>query len=149
MFSCCAALVSACPTAAQLSRDDSHLSHVHASSLALQRLLRVTRNVPMFEKLPEHLFGRLSELLLVSVPRPSAAARCIPLVQRAWLFATAVYLSFGAIVQYFTVSMTEACARRPGAAASVSRRRRERRTLLAGGGRRASRSHYACGKPGL
>jgi hypothetical protein len=37
--------------------------------------------------------------------------------------------------------VTEACARRPGAAASVSRRRRERRTLLAGGSRRASRSH--------
>jgi hypothetical protein len=39
------------------------------------------------------------------------------------------------------VSVTEACAKRPGAAASVSRRRRERRILLAGGGRRASRSH--------
>ncbi len=50
----------------------------------------------------------------------------------------AVYLSFGPIGQSFTVSVTEACARRPGAAASVSRRRR---TLLAGGGRRASRSH--------
>ncbi len=39
-----------------------------------------------------------------------------------------------------TVFVTEACARRPGAAASVSRRRRERRTLLAGGGRRASQA---------
>ncbi len=37
--------------------------------------------------------------------------------------------------------MNEACARRPGAAASVSDRRREHHTLLAGGGRRASRSH--------
>ncbi len=53
----------------------------------------------------------------------------------------AVCLSFGPIGQNFTVSVTEACVRRPGAAASVSRRRRERRTLLAGGGRRASRSH--------
>ncbi len=40
-----------------------------------------------------------------------------------------------------TIAVTEACARRPGAAASVSCRRRERRILLAGGGRRASRSH--------
>jgi hypothetical protein len=47
---------------------------------------------------------------------------------------TAVSLSLGPIGQNFTVSVTEACARRPGAAASVSRRRRERRTLLAGGG---------------
>ncbi len=53
----------------------------------------------------------------------------------------AVYLSVGPIGQNFTVSVTEACARRPGAAASVSRRQRERRNLLAGGGRRASRSH--------
>jgi hypothetical protein len=53
----------------------------------------------------------------------------------------AVYLSCGPIGQKFTTSVTQACARRPGAAASVSRRRRERRTLLAGGGRRASRSH--------
>ncbi len=52
---------------------------------------------------------------------------------------TAVCLSFGPIGQNFTASVTEACARRPGAAASVSRRRRERRILLAGGGRRASR----------
>jgi hypothetical protein len=50
-------------------------------------------------------------------------------------------LSFGPIRQNFNVSVTEARARRPGAAASMSRRRRERRTLLAGGGRRASRSH--------
>ncbi len=54
---------------------------------------------------------------------------------------TAVYLNFGLIGQNFTASVTEANARRPGAAASVSRRRRERRTLLAGGGRRASHSH--------
>ncbi len=53
----------------------------------------------------------------------------------------AVSLSFGPIGQDFTTSVTEACARRPGTAASVSRRRRERRILLAGGGRRASRSH--------
>jgi hypothetical protein len=39
---------------------------------------------------------------------------------------------------FFPIFATEACARRPGAAASVSCRRR---TLLAGGGRRASRSH--------
>ncbi len=45
-----------------------------------------------------------------------------------------VYQSFRHIAQSYTVSVTEACARRPGAAASVSRRRRERRTLLAGGG---------------
>jgi hypothetical protein len=43
--------------------------------------------------------------------------------------------SFGPIGQKFTVSVIEACARRPGAAAIVSRRRRERRTLLAGGGK--------------
>ncbi len=54
---------------------------------------------------------------------------------------TAVCLSFGPFGQNFTVSVTEACARRPGAAASLSRRRRERRTLFAGGGWRASRSH--------
>ncbi len=54
---------------------------------------------------------------------------------------TYVYLSFGPIRRNFTVYVTEACARRPGAAASVSRRRRERRNLLAGGGRLASRSH--------
>ncbi len=54
---------------------------------------------------------------------------------------SAVYLSFGPIKQSFTVSVTEARARRPCAAASVSRRRRERRTLLAGGGMRARRSH--------
>jgi hypothetical protein len=56
-------------------------------------------------------------------------------------FCTPGCLSFGPIGQKFTTSVTEACARRPGAAASVSRRRRERRILLAGGGRRASRSH--------
>ncbi len=48
---------------------------------------------------------------------------------------------FGTHWTKITVSVTKACARRPGAAASVSRRRRERRTLLAGSGRRASRSH--------
>ncbi len=54
---------------------------------------------------------------------------------------TAGCLSFGPIGQTFTVSETQACARRPGTGASVSRWRRERRILLAGGGRRASRSH--------
>ncbi len=62
---------------------------------------------------------------------------CAPCSHRC----TVVYLSFHPIGQKFTASVTEACARRPGAAASVSHRRRERRTLLAGGGRRASRSH--------
>ncbi len=47
----------------------------------------------------------------------------------------------GPIRQSFTASVTQACARRPGAAESLSRRRRERRTLLAGGGKRANRSH--------
>ncbi len=55
--------------------------------------------------------------------------------------STSVCLSFGPIGHKFTASVTQACVRRPGAAASVSRRRRERRILLAGGGRRASRSH--------
>ncbi len=41
---------------------------------------------------------------------------------------TIVCLSFGPIGQRFTTSVTEACARWPGAAASVSRRRRERRS---------------------
>jgi hypothetical protein len=59
--------------------------------------------------------------------------------------STSVCLSFGPIGQNFTVYVTQACARRPGAAASVSRRRRERRILLAGGGRRASRSHTLAG----
>ncbi len=55
-----------------------------------------------------------------------------------WLFPC---VPFGPIGQKLTASVTQACAKRPGVAASVSRRRRERRTLLAGGGRRASRSH--------
>ncbi len=37
-------------------------------------------------------------------------------------------LCFGPIGQKLTTSVTEACARRPGTAASVSRRRRERRS---------------------
>jgi hypothetical protein len=54
---------------------------------------------------------------------------------------TVMSLSFHPIRQNATVSVTEACTRRPGAAASMSDRRRECRTLLASGGRRASRSH--------
>ncbi len=61
--------------------------------------------------------------------------RCVPTF---WIHWTQLYCSY----------MTQACARRPGAAASVSRRRRERRILLAGGGRRASRSH-TLGRPRL
>ncbi len=52
-----------------------------------------------------------------------------------------VCLSFGSIGQNCASSVTKACVRRPGAAASVSRRRREHRILLAGGSRRTSRSH--------
>ncbi len=66
---------------------------------------------------------------------------CVIACMPACLQCTSVCLSFGPIGQKFTTSVTEACARRPGAAASVSRGRRERRILLAGGGRRASRSH--------
>jgi hypothetical protein len=55
--------------------------------------------------------------------------------------STAIPLRFGPIGQNFAASVTEACARRPGAAVSVSCRRLERRILLAGGGRRASRSN--------
>ncbi len=71
----------------------------------------------------------------VRVDRVEQVSRCY------WSYITSVCLSFGPIGQNFTASVTEACARRPGTAASVSRRRRERRILLAGGGMRASRSH--------
>ncbi len=45
--------------------------------------------------------------------------RCVPTRPQGY---TAVCLSFGPIGQHFITSATEACARRPGAAASVSRR---------------------------
>jgi hypothetical protein len=72
------------------------------------------------------------------VTRSCNVCACVPVCLCEW---TIVCLSFGPIGQKFTTSVTEACARRPGAAASVSRRRRERHALLAGGGRQASRSH--------
>jgi threonine dehydrogenase-like Zn-dependent dehydrogenase len=48
--------------------------------------------------------------------------------QRERSLNTVVYLSFGPIGQKTTASVTQARARRLGAAASVSRRRRERRS---------------------
>ncbi len=52
-----------------------------------------------------------------------------------------MHLRVRPVGQSLTTSVTEACARGPGAATSVPRRRRTRRTLLARGGMRAGRSH--------
>jgi hypothetical protein len=59
---------------------------------------------------------------------------CLSLVVLLWCHPViGACLRFGPIRLNFTTSVTQACARRPGAAASVSRRRRERRTLHACG----------------
>jgi hypothetical protein len=91
-------------------------------------------------KIPEECFGgfrvqRVRPLPMTSRVHPLRVYSC-DFDHRA-----TISLSFGPIGQKFTASVTKACARRPGAAASVSRRRCERRILLACGGRRASRSH--------